>query len=225
MILLLLSGVPAFAQAAAGRQTAELPRWDFNVSAGFFESRPFDVSDPFTGDDWYGEGRYAASIGYNWTEHFRTELEFAHTGEGRRWIQEFVTSPGTSIRHSIGTEVFHRLQQTSARAVWQFNDNTWVHPYLNGGVVLDAERRMWQSPAQFYYPPYNPNDPRGRPPILVRPEVGRGSKVMEYRTGVTLGGGSKFYMSTNAYLNAGMQVTYAKPAVTAAVLVGFGVEF
>lgn len=224
---LLVTGTPAFSQTTADQHNAELARWDFNVSAGFFEHRPFEVSDPFSGDDWYGEGRYSASIGYYWTEHFKTELEFAHTGEGRRWTQEIITVPGTSINHPIGTEVFHRLQQTSARAVWQFNENTWVHPYLNAGVVFDAERRMWQSPAQFYYPPYNPNAPSstGRPPVLVRPEIARGSKVMEYRTGITVGGGSKFYMSTNTYLNAGMQVTYANPAVTAAVLVGFGVDF
>ena len=224
--ILLLIGSPAVAQTIAVPQTAELARWDFNVSAGFFENRPFEVSDPFSGDDWYGEGRYSASIGYYWTEHVKTELEFAHTGEGRRWTQEIITIPGTSIRHPIGTEVFHRPQQTSARAVWQFNENTWVHPYLNAGVVFDAERRTWQSPAQFYYPPYTPNAPTTvRPPVLVRPEIARGSKVMEYRAGITVGGGSKFYMSPNTYLNAGMQVTYAKPAITASVLVGIGVDF
>lgn len=203
----------------ASAQTAAEPRWDVNLSAGFFESRPFNETNS-SSDEWYGEGRYAASIGYYWTEHFKTELEFANTGEGRRWTQQIVRIPGTSQLHSITTEVFHRLQQTSARAVWQFNENTWVHPYVNAGFVFDAERRTWQSPAQFFYP----GDPRTRPPVLIRPEVS-GSKVMDYRYGVTLGGGSKFYMSPSAYLNTGMQVTYTKPATTASFLVGFGVDF
>ena len=208
----------------AGAQSPEPPKWDVNLSLGFFESRPFDGSQSL-GDEWYGEGRYAASIGYYWSQHFKTEFEFAHTGEGRRWTHEIVRVPGTEINYPIGTEAYHRLQQGCARVVWQFNDNAWVHPYLNAGFVFDAERRTWRSPAQFYYPPYNPNDPRGRPPLLVRPEIARGSTVMEYRSGLTVGGGSKFYVTPNTYLNTGLQVTYAKPATTAAVLVGFGIDF
>jgi hypothetical protein len=214
-----VADAPAFAQAATDK-TAEPARWDFNLSAGFFESRPFGTGSRFSNDDWYGEGRYAASIGFYWTEHLKTELEFAHTGEGRRWTQELVRVPGTSTNYPIGTETAHRLQQTSARLVWQFNENAWVHPYINGGFVFDAERRTSQSPAQFYYP----GDPRTQPPILVRPEMARNG-VMEYRAGVTVGGGAKFYMSPNTYLNTGLQVTYAKPATTASFLAGFGVDF
>ena len=208
------------ADGAAQAQTPDRSKWDVNLTAGFFENRPFDEANS-SSDEWYGEGRYAASIGYYWTEHFKTELEFANTGEGRRWTQEIVRVPGTSQLHTISTEVFHRLQQASARAVWQFNENAWVHPYVNAGLVFDAERRTWQSPPQFYYP----GDPRTRPPVLIRPEINRGSKVMDYRYGVTLGGGSKFYMSPSTYLNTGLQVTYAKPATTASFLVGFGVDF
>ena len=205
----------------AEAQTAEPAKWDVNFSAGFFENRPFEETRGSTfGDEWYGEGRYAASIGYYWTPHLKTEFEFAHTGEGRRWMHEIIRVPGTTISHPIGTEVFHRLQQGSARVVWQFNENTWVHPYLNGGVVIDRERRTWRSQEQFYYQ----GDPRTRPPILLRPAVCC-SRVIDYRYGVTVGGGSKFYVSPNSYVNAGMQVTYAKPATTASVLLGFGVEF
>lgn len=184
-----------FSAGAAEAQNAELPKWDFNFNAGFFNNRPFEESRGSTfGDEWYGEGR--------------------------RWTQEIIRIPGSSISHPIGTEVFHRLQQGSARAVWQFNENTWVHPYLNGGFVVDRERRTSRSEEQFYYP----GDPRTRPPVLLRPAVCCG-KVIDYRYGVTVGGGSTFYVSPHSYVNAGMQVTYAKPATTAAVLLGFGIDF
>jgi opacity protein-like surface antigen len=211
-VLLTSSGV-------AEAQTAGLDRWDVNLSAGLFQNKPFEHTNSWD-DEWYGEGRYAASIGYYWTEHFKTELEFAHTTEGSRWHQEFVRVPGTSISHPITTEVFHRLQQGSARAVWQFNENSWVHPYVNGGFVVDRERRTWRATEQFYYP----TTPRTQPPVLLRPGIG-GADVMEYRYGVTVGGGSKFYVSPNAYVNTGMQVTYAKPATTISFLAGFGVNF
>jgi opacity protein-like surface antigen len=210
--------------ATAEAQSPEPPKWDVNLSVGVFESRPFEQSHS-SGDEWYGEARYAASIGYYWSKHFKTEFEFVHTGEGRRWTRDIVRVPGTAITHPISTEVLHRLQQGSARVVWQFNDNAWVHPYLNAGFVFDADRRTRHSPAQFYYPPYNPGDPRAQPALLLRPEIARGNEEMEYRSGLTGGGGAKFYMTPNSYLNTGLQVTYAKPATTAAVVVGFGIDF
>lgn len=48
---------------------------------------------------------------------------------------------------------------------------------------------------------------------------------MERRGGVTIGGGAKFYMAPAAYINTGMQVTYAKPSTTVSFIAGLGVEF
>jgi hypothetical protein len=42
---------------------------------------------------------------------------------------------------------------------------------------------------------------------------------------VTLGGGAKFYVSPNTYINTGIQVTYAKPAMTVGFLAGIGFDF
>ena len=118
-------------------------------------------------------------------------------------------------------ESYHRIQQTSVRAVWQFLDNAWVHPYVNGGFVFEAERHRYHAPEQYRFPP----DPRGTtPPVLVRPEF-RSGEVTHHRGGVTAGGGAKFYVSANAYINTGMQVTYAKPATTVSFIAGFGFDF
>jgi hypothetical protein len=112
------------------------------------------------------------------------------------------------------------LQQVSARAVWQFNDNAWVHPYLNAGVVADIDRVRRFSP-EFYYPP---GDPRLGPLGTVRPDINREPDT-DYRAGISFGGGSKFYVSPSAYVNAGIQLTYAKPAATVSLLAGFGIDF
>jgi opacity protein-like surface antigen len=203
--------------ASASAQTQERPTWDANASAAFFQGRP---SDDMRGwDDWYSEGRYAASLGYSWTSHFKTEIEFATTGEGRRFTQELVNVPGLPSLYPLSTELFHRIRQTSVRAVWQFNDNAWVHPYVNAGVVYESERTRRWSPEQFYYP----GDPRLVPRIPVRPPVD--GTVTDRRVGVTIGGGSKFYVSPNAYINTGLQITRAKPSTTVSVLAGVGVEF
>lgn len=212
VLLILLGAAPAAAQNAP-----DWPRWDLNLNAGIFGHRPGD-GDRY--NNWYSEGRYAASIGYYWTENLKSELEFAHSGEGDRYLQELARVPGTGALHHIPVEAFDRLQQTSLRMVWQFGNNTWVHPYVNGGYVLDADRRRRHSPITFSYP----GDPRTVPPILVRPEINSDPEI-DYRSGVSLGVGSKFYVSPAAYINTGLQWTYTRPAKTITFFSGFGVEF
>ena len=218
ILLLLFTATAAQAQQSASAKTPERPRWDVNITIGAFGADPGERDYPY--HDWYTEGRYAASIGYYWNEHLKTELEFAHSGEGSRFIQDFAQVPGTGAIQPISIEAFHRVQQASARVVWQFLDNTWVHPYVNAGYVFDAERRHFHSPIQYYYP----GDPRTRPPILVRPEL-NSDPSYDLRSGVSIGAGSKFYVSPQAYINTGVQWTYARPAKTLTLLGGFGVEF
>ncbi len=206
--------------AADAAATAEQPRWDFNLGIGMMAAQPGEFSRGYY-DDWYSEGRYSVGLGYYWTKHFKTEVEFATSGEGSRYVQEFIRIPGTSNVVPFSVEEFHRLQQTSVRAVWQFLDNAWVHPYLNAGGVFEADRQHRRSQDQFYYPP----DPRGgTPPIRFRPEVDPGPE-WEHRGGLMAGGGAKFYVSMNSYINTGMQLSWAKPSTTVTFLAGFGVEF
>ena len=208
----------AWAANADAQSASPKPKWDVNFNVGAFGADPGEREYPY--NDWYSECRYAASIGYYWSEHLKTELEFAHSGEGSRYIQDFAQVPGVGFVQPISIESFHRLQQGAARVVWQFGHNTWVHPYVNAGYVFDAERRRSYSPVQYYYP----GDPRTRPPVLVRPELNSG-RTYAYRHGVSIGAGSKFYVSPQAYINTGLQWTYAQTARTVTVLGGFGVEF
>lgn len=215
--LLLAAGV-ADAQPASAQP--EQPRWDLSFSAGLFQARP-EESDSQNYDDWYSEGRYTIGVGYFWTEHFKTEIEFAHTSEGSRYDQGFSTIPGSGQVFPYSFEKFHRIQHTSVRAVWQFLDNSWVHPYVNSGFVFESERHRYHVPEQFRFPP----DPRGTtPPVLLRPEFDSG-KISDYRGGVAVGGGAKFYVSPNAYINTGVQVTYAKPSTTVSFIAGIGFDF
>lgn len=203
----------------SGSDYTERPRWDVNAGIGIMAVQPGDFSRGYY-DDWYSTGRYSVGVGYYWTEQFKTEIEFATSGENSRYVQEFVRVPGTPIVQPVGVEQFHRVQQTSVRMVWQFFDNAWVHPYLNAGGVFNADRQHSFSPEQFYYP----GDPRTTPPFRI-PRVANAGTTWDYRGGVTVGGGSKFYVSTNSYINTGMQVSWAKPTTTVTFLAGFGVDF
>src|SRR5215213_2957200 len=125
--LFLLFTFVAAGPSLALAQTANPPRWEIGATVGLFGGRPVD-NHTFYGDDWYSEGRYAVSAGHYWTEHLKTEVEFATTGEGERYSQRIATFPGAPPGYIYGVQEFYRVQQASARMVWQFRENAWVHP-------------------------------------------------------------------------------------------------
>lgn len=215
-LVFVLLAIPGWAEA---QSLAAPPRWDLGLSAGFFEARPGTGERDGYRDDWYGEDRYAASLGYYWTNHFKTEFEFAHTGEGSRHEQAVMTLPNGQVFY-YATENYHRVQQCAARAVWQFLDNQWVAPYVSAGVVVDMDRQRQHAPPQYQWPV----DPRTGQPRVVRAGI-NSERTTEYRGGATIGAGTKFYLSPNAYINTGAVWTYAKPATSISFIAGFGFDF
>ena len=207
--------LPALAEAQPSEAT--LPRWDFNVSVAQFNANPDGPDEAY--DDWYSTGRIATSIGYYWSENLKIEVEYANTGDGSIFLQEFIRLPNGQV-YPFALEESHHLQQASIRLVWQFFDNRWVHPYINVGAVVDIDRRRYNDLPGNYYPV----DPRIVPPQLVRDLYPSGS-VSDYGVGASYGGGVKFFVSQKAYLNTGMQFTYADRIKTATFLAGFGFEF
>jgi len=208
--------VPAGA-AAQGAGVVQPPKWDAGLTIGFFEARPDTLTNGY-GDNWYGEGRYAASAGYYWTTHFKTEVEFAHSGEASRYVQEFTRLPNGQT-YSYSAQRFHRLQHASVRAVWQFLDNQWVTPYVSAGALLEIDRQRYHVPSQYQFP----TAPSGRPGLL-RGEFNSDHNT-EHRGGVTVGAGTKFYMSPKSYINTGAVWTYAKPATSISFVAGIGIDF
>ena len=103
-IVPLLLGIVASAEAQ--------PSWDIGASIGTFGIAPQTPQESYS-DDWYFDGRYAVSIGKYWTEHIKTEIEFAHSGEGTRYVQRFIDMPGVPPHYSIPGEESNRLQQVS----------------------------------------------------------------------------------------------------------------
>jgi hypothetical protein len=205
------------AQAAATE-----PKWDFAVTTGLFEGQPHG-QDPngYYGDDWYTAARLGVSVGRYWTRHLKTEAEVMTSTEGMHYAARQVrTSDGTNWPY--GVEEYYRLSQGSARVVWQLLDNRWVHPYLLAGITLDVERQRSHVMEQYRYISSTPSSPSSRE-LLVR-EHTTGSDTV-YRAGAIAGGGAKFYMSANTFANGAVLVTFAKPAKSVSLVIGFGVDF
>ena len=197
------------------------PRWDVGVTAGFFQANPKQTEGPY-GDDWYPQGRYAVTVGRFWTEHLKTEMELAITGEGTRYTQRYATIPGVPPYYPISVQEHFQLTQLSGRGVWQFFENSWVHPYLFGGVSLEAERQRAWVPEQFFYGSGDPRTPSNRIPLT--PAVSAGPDTV-YRIGAIGGAGSKFYMSPASYFNASVLMSQAKTSRNVSFVAGFGWDF
>lgn len=205
------------------QQTQQLsrPRWDVAVSAGVFQSNPGQSDDRY-GDDWYFQGRYGVSVGRFWSEHFKTEIELAATGEGTRYTQRYATIPGVPPYYPISVQESFQLNQLSGRAVWQFFENSWVHPYAFGGVSVEGEQRRVWVPEQFYYPTTEPRNPGNRIALSPTGDAGPGTT---YRAGAIAGVGAKVYMSPRSYFNTSFVMSQAKPARNVSFIAGFGWDF
>jgi hypothetical protein len=209
-VFVVLLGICASAEA---QTTPDRPKVEVAASIGVISASPGENNSQYD-DDWYGQGRYAASIAYYWTRHLKTEFEHQWSGEGQRYFQDFTRVNGVPVYYSV--QSYHQLQQSSLRVVWQFRDNAWVHPYVSAGAVLDIERQHSHTP-----PIYQTS---GRDPLLLGNAVHSGHRT-ELRGGWTIGGGAKFYMTEQAFFNTGLVGTFSKPAGTVSVVAGFGIDF
>jgi hypothetical protein len=219
--LILFIALLALLPARGLAQTADSPKWDVGGTVGLFQAFP-DSQEPGYSQDWYFEGRYAASIGRYWTEHLKTEIEFATTGEGHRYTQRFANAPGVPSSYTYPVDEYFRLNQVYGRVVWQFFENSWVHPYVLGGVSYDIERQRERIGQQFYYTNGPPRP--GEPPVLITPAEGRGTRTVN-RVGAIAGVGAKFYMTPNAFFNAAFITTHTRPTHTVSLVGGFGIDF
>ena len=220
VILLAMGGI-AEAQPTSAKAAVDKQSWDAGVSAGSFGSSPATPNSTY-GDDWYFDGRYAVSIGQYWTQHLKTELEFATSGEGEVYAQRFINVAGVPAQYPIYSNEYYRLQQASGRIVWQFLENAWAHPYVFGGASLDIERRRTRIPEQFYYGSSAPFNPANR--ILITPAIETGPDT-ELRPAGVFGAGAKLYMTPRSYFNAAVIASLAKSSGTISFVGGFGLDF
>jgi hypothetical protein len=207
----------------ASAQTATpAPAWDSSALTGLFLGHPGRLAaTDSTFDDWYNAGTLAITAGRYLTPHLKAEGEFAISGEGARYVQEFVQVPGAGL-YPIGSEHMVRTHGVSAGLAWQFFDNQWVHPFVFGGVELDFDRTRMHTWAQSYY--------RGDPRI-----PGNELRIVEERTvdlgtsrrmrGV-IGAGAKAYMTPRTFFRADARAaTGGESRGHLSFRLGFGVDF
>jgi hypothetical protein len=148
------------------------------------------------------------------------ELEGSVSGEGKQFVQQFVTVPGLGGPFPVGAEVSTSIRSFAGTVTWQFFDNEWVHPFVSAGVSADVEHRSLQVWEQYYYAG-DPRLPGG--PILVAPEKRKEPTTTAVRA--LLGGGVKLYVLERAFIRADGRVSVDGKRQNVAFRAGIGVDF
>jgi len=114
---------------------AAFPRWDASGSLGMLSISTGDTGgSPWR--TWEQKLEYRADVGRYWTTHLRTELS---VGSSNRWDEYEVTpfpAAGVAAPVYAYTDVERRLTTVAPAVTWQFRENSFMHPYVSGGVTL-----------------------------------------------------------------------------------------
>jgi len=113
---------------------AVFPRWDLSGSVGLLNIASDDTGRSRRG--WDQKFEYRADLGRYWTTHLRTELS---AGTSSQWDDFEVTPlPGLGGPAPIYayTNVERRLTTVAPAVTWQFRENSFLHPYVSGGVKV-----------------------------------------------------------------------------------------
>lgn len=217
-IFIIMLTLAVAAEAQVRTEAPAIKRWDVSVTAAASEVKPNPNSQRHW-DDWFFQGRCAVAIGSYWTEHLKTEIEYARVGEGSTLVQDFKPVPGSPYPYPFMSESFHNIDQLSLKMTWQFAENSWVHPYVSAGLVGERDRERCHTPPQYYSPTGRITDQVVVVPEFTSPALDR------YRGGVVGAAGAKLYFSRNAFVNAGVNMTYANPSHTINMFAGIGIDF
>lgn len=213
-VLLAIVCLPALAEA----QTT-LPSWDLALGIGSFSGHPTpDPGAVNSYDNWYQTGEVSVSAGRYLTQHLKTEIEFAATGEDSNRVFRYVTVPGTTTAYPFATERFYRTRSVSAAIGWQFGENRWVHPYLMTGVAVDFLRTRAHTTEQFTYV--------GSPAVSTRVIAERFDppKTESHARG-WVSGGAKFYALSRLFVRSELRVGFSNRVEHVGIRIGLGIDF
>jgi hypothetical protein len=163
--------------------------------------------------DWDQKFAYRGELGRYWTTHLRTELS---VGSSIRWDEIEVTPfppVGVPAPVYVYTDIDRRLTSVAPAITWQFRENTFMHPYVSGGVnigILQQHRVRSPDLSRFGGPGFV------GPPLDERTTTVRGRPF--------LAGGFKSYFSRSAFVRSEARVALASTGIRQ-VSIGAGVGF
>jgi hypothetical protein len=201
-------------------QTATTRHWDAAVVAGGLFSNPDTPADLVDGG-WFRTGTAAVVLGRYWSPHLKTEIELSTSGKSERYISRYAAIPQPIYPPTYGSEQTLQIRQLAATAVWQFLENQWIHPYIQGGVAMDTDRLRIHTWPQSYYNG-DPRVPSNR--VVLTEERIEGPTTTTVLRAIA-GAGAKFYATPQVFFRTDARWTFGRDARHVVVRAGMGLDF
>lgn len=191
---------------------ATFPRWDAGGSIGFLAVKTSDTLT--TWSDWEQKAEYRFDLGRYWTTHLKTDVAVSASNAWQDYESLAVTVPGVP-RGFLYQNVDRQLFNVAPAVTWQFRENTFMHPYVSGGVrvgLLQEHR-------------YNESDTiRSGSTIYTVPHVDERRTILLARPFVA--GGFKSYLSRSVFVRTEGRAGFAQDGMRQLTgIIGIGVDF
>jgi hypothetical protein len=165
--------------------------------------------------DWFTTPRLSLGIGRYWTEHLKTEAEFAITGHGNLVSFEELESEPRVSRY-LYRDHRYQIRTLSLVQAWQFRHNAWVHPFLGAGIDVDWERRTVETSLQV-------SDNRSEPAFTVQ-ALPRETRTEVIPRAVAVAG-LKAYLTRRAFFRTDVRASFRESVDQVAWRFGIGLDF
>ena len=144
--------------------------------------------------------------GYYWTDHLKTELEVAATGETE--VYSYSTLAPGPLPSYVSEHHSYRGVLVSAAQAYQFGRNAFFHPFLGAGFDVLRERdvveRMTSSPGSVTTSAVTQTRLQARPFVM---------------------GGFKAYCSERVFFRTDLKAAYRNGFDQITWKLGFGIDF
>ena len=117
---------------------AQYPRWDVGGSLSILTMSKSETRSPW--NDWNSLGEFRADVGRYWTTHLKTEVAIATSNQWDDFESVAYPVPGATARTFAYIDYARQLRSVAPALTWQFRENTFMHPYVSGGVKVGMLR-------------------------------------------------------------------------------------
>ncbi len=212
---LLVAVCPATAQTVT-LTPSDPARWDLSASVGWLGGDKEQVAEEW--NNWYDTFAVSIDAGRYWTTHVRTDVSATFTTDGSVYAQQQLAVPGESFPVFFSREHHFGLNAIDLSAGYQFLENSWVHPFVGGGVQLGWERHRIETPFPFASG-RDSRTPIPVPPVDVDPRT-------TFDGHPFVSGGAKFYVGERGFIRTELSATFdGRGATRVSWRTGVGVDF
>jgi hypothetical protein len=111
---------------------ATFPRWDAGGSIGFLAVKSSDTRTTWA--DWEQKAEYRFDLGRYWTTHLKTDVAVSASNAWQDYESADLSLPGVPRGFYAYNAIDRQLFNVAPAFTWQFRENTFMHPYVSGGV-------------------------------------------------------------------------------------------